>query len=385
MNDLHVAFIEDTGLHGGTQIWVAEAMRFLRSQGVQVTLLAPAGGWNAREAAREGDLRLITYDYDAVVHQAPPEQAIWTRALDGADVAVCTVHPPRKGFHCSVFAARCLRAAQLPTVLIPKTGTIVPEYERRFYLPDAEVRTAVIAITRFTRDYLVSTYQIPAEQVHLIYQGTDVQRFTPDPARHEQALTRYPAPPESRFILGNIGSFEERKGQLLLLEALAEARRSNPGLHLFLVGDGPDEERLRNAVAAAGMESAVSFFPFTREPELVFERLDALVLSSLRKEGLPNVLLEAMAMGVAVISTRLAGTPEVVSDEETGFLVEPGDRTALATAITRLAADSTARQRMATAGQRQIREKFDKQRQFHQFLNLFRHLRSGAADAATPG
>ena len=71
----------------------------------------------------------------------------------------------------------------------------------------------------------------------------------------------------------------------------------------------------------------------------MFEIIDVLALSSTHKEGLPNVLLEALAMGVPVVSSRLAGTPEVVIDGVTGLLVEPGDVDGLATAIRRLADD----------------------------------------------
>ena len=65
----------------------------------------------------------------------------------------------------------------METHLIPKTGTIVPEYLREFYLPDESIQSSVIAITDFTRSYLIETYHIPAEKVALIYQGTDTERF----------------------------------------------------------------------------------------------------------------------------------------------------------------------------------------------------------------
>ena len=84
----------------------------------------------------------------------------------------------------------------------------------------------------------------------------------------------------------------------------------------MLVGDGPDEEKLRGMAKEMGLDRQVSFFPFTKKPQLVFERIDITVLSSLYKEGLPNVLLESMSMGVPVVSTNLGGVPEVVIDGE---------------------------------------------------------------------
>lgn len=370
---MRVCFIEDTGLRGGTQIWVSEAMREFRAKGADVTLLTSEDGWNA-EDARSTDVDLVTYGYLAVTRQDAEARRIWTHALESADVAVCTVHPPREGFHCSVFAARCIDDAGLSTVLVPKSGTIVPEYERRYYKPDPDIRYHVAAITGFTRDYMVDDYEIPADHVELIYQGTDVVRYTPSETRAETARARYPLREGAGPVIGCLGSFEERKGQVLLLDAIERVRKELPEVLLLLVGDGPDEEKLKQVVADKGLERNVSFVPFTSEPEVIFELLDLLVLASTHKEGLPNVLLESMAMEVPVVSTRLAGTPEVVHDGETGLLVEPGDVGQLADALVRLGSDPELRQTMATAGRTLMTERFDKRRQFQEFLQFFQRI-----------
>jgi len=130
----------------------------------------------------------------------------------------------------------------------------------------------------------------------------------------------------------------------------------------MLVGDGADEEMLRR-VAELGLEEHVTFFPFTTEPVDVFEVIDILALPSTHKEALPNVILETTAMGLPVVSSRLAGTPEVVVDDVTRILVEPGDVDALAAAIVRLGTDADSRTRMRAAGQRSTGDDFDKRRQ----------------------
>ncbi|MHC4667554.1 MAG: glycosyltransferase [Planctomycetota bacterium] len=370
---MHICFVEDTYLHGGTQIWVAEALRDFRAKGHEVTLLTAAEGFNATDAGAT-DARLVTYDFQAVSRRDAAHRRIWTEALADADVAVCTVHPPRDGFHCSVFAAECIEAGGLKTVLLPKTGTIVPEYEREFYIPQAAIRSHAICITNFTREYLIESYRIPAEQTSLVYQGTDLARFKPSEARRREARQRYPVPENAAPVLGNVGSFEPRKGQTVLLEAVARLRETLPDAHLMLVGDGPDEEMLRAQVAERGLAAHVSFHPFTREPAHVFEVIDILVLSSLYKEGLPNVLLEALAMGRPVVASRLAGVPEVVLDGRTGWMVEPGDAAALAAAVARLGADPAEARRLGAEGRRLIARDFDKRRQFDAFLAEFARL-----------
>lgn len=367
---MHICFIEDTYLHGGTQIWVAEAMREFLAKGHEVTLLTAAGGFNARDGVTT-DARVVTYDFNDVTAEDERHRKLWKDALSGTDVAVCTVHPPRDNFHCSLFAARCIDEAGLDTLLEPKTGTIVPEYKREFYVPPGDIRSHVISITDFTRRYLIETLRIPEEGVSLVYQGTEVARFTPDEERRRIAETRYPLPLDAAPILGNVGSFEHRKGQVVLLEAVAEMRRTLPNVHLILVGDGPDEELLRAKVGEMGLEGNVTLFPFTKEPVHVFEAIDVLVLSSLYKEGLPNVLLEAMSMSVPVVASRLAGIPEVVIDGRTGWLTEPGDVHGLARAVERLWSDPATCREMGNEGRRLMEKKFNKAQQFDAFLDHF--------------
>ena len=372
---MRVCFIEDTRLHGGTQIWVVEAAQSFLEAGLQVTVLTPESGWVAAECRRTR-ARVVTYDELAVVSECSAAQETWADALSDSDVAVCTVHPPRDGFHCSVFAARVIQERGLKTVLVPKTGTIVPSYERRFYLPDERIRSSIIAISGFTRAYLIDAYGIPEEAVALIYQGTDVEMLAKDASRVPEARRRYPVPAGASPVLGCVGSMEGRKGLDRMLEAMADVKAALPSAHLILVGDGPDEPALRSMAQAGGLDQWVSFHPFTREPIYAFEVLDILVLPSLCKEGLPNVLQEAMSMGVPVVSSRLAGVPEVVLDGETGYMVTPGDTRMLADAIIRLWSNANTYQSMATNARLLMASRFDKSRQFVEFQ---RHLETLSA------
>ena len=368
---MHICFIEDTHLHGGTQIWVTEANRAFLAAGAEVTILAPQGSWVAEECAKT-EAHIATYDWDEVVREEAHHVKTWTDALRECDVAVCTVHPPRERFHCSVFAGRCIEEGRLNTHLIPKTGTIVPEYRREFYLPDETIHSSVIAITDFTRKYLIETYKIPANKVALVYQGTAVRLMTSTPASRAEALRRYPLPETASPILGYAGSFEERKGLPVLLEAVSElATGSLPDIHLMLVGNGPDEGMLKEKVKDMDIGANVTFFPFTREPRYIFERTDITVLSSLYKEGLPNILLESMSMKVPVVATNIGGIAEIVRNDETGYLVEPGDSHQLADAIGKLWLDQEIYRQMSGNARRLMEEQFDKETQFQRFLDYF--------------
>jgi glycosyltransferase involved in cell wall biosynthesis len=371
---MRIGFIEDTHLHGGTQIWVSEAVRAFIQHHQEVTLLAPEGSWVVEQCQPTG-ATIFTYDWDEVIQESQHNQDIWTKALSDCDVAICTVHPPREGFHCSVFAGRCIKQGGLATHLIPKTGTIVPEYLREYYLPDESIHSSVIAITDFTRKYLIETYKIPAEKVVLIYQGTDSKRFQHSDAGGKESQNRYPLPKNASPILGSIGSFEHRKGHPVLFEAMVKLVHDNlPNAHLILVGDGPDEKILREKVKTLGLERNVSFFPFTDEPNYIYERLNITVLPSLYKEGLPNVLLESMSMGVPVVSSKIGGVSEIVMDGETGYMVKPGDKSALADAIMKTWGDQKHYREMKSNARKLIVDQFDKETQFERFISYFQTL-----------
>ena len=371
---MRIGFIEDTHLHGGTQIWVSEATKVFINKGETVTVIAPLNSWVANECSKAG-ARIIAYDWDRIASKDDEFKKIWIEGLSNCDVAVCTVHPPRNSFHCSVFGAECIKQAGLDTILIPKTGTIVPEYLREFYLPDDSINVRVISITDFTRKYLVDNYKISSKKVELIYQGTEVARFTSSDENKAEALRRYPLCSTAAPVLGSVGSFEERKGQSLLLEAVANlAAGSIPDIHLMLVGDGPDEEMLKAKVKTMNIGKNVTFFPFTSEPNYIFERIDILALPSLYKEGLPNVLLEAMSMGLPVIASKLAGVPEVVFNGKTGYMIKPGDQSELIDAIIKLSSDKNNYLQMGKNARKLMEEKFDKRVQFNEFLKFFHKI-----------
>lgn len=371
---MNIGFIEDTLLRGGTQIWVTEATKYFVDKGENVIILAPKDSW-VGNVCKELGADVHTYDYNKVVNEDSENKKIWIETLSLCDVAICTVHPPRQGFHCSVFAGNCIKEAGLNTILIPKSGTIVPDYLREFYVPREDIPLKVIAITKFTRDYMVEEYKIPSETVDLIYQGTEVQLFTPNSNRKKIALERYPLPKNRFPVIGCIGTFEKRKGQIVLLKAFKDLINGDlPKAHLILVGEGPDELKLKNNIEELGISDNVSLFEFTREPVYIFERIDILALPSLYKEGLPNVLLEAMSMKTPVVSSRMAGVPEVVENGNTGYMVEPGDIDELATAIINLCSDSNKLEQIGANGRRVMEKNFDKQIQFEEFLKYFRKI-----------
>lgn len=187
----------------------------------------------------------------------------------------------------------------------------------------------------------------------------------------------------TRLIL--VGRLSAEKGIAGLLEALAMlAPTERPDL--AIVGDGPLRAELDIMVARLGLGEVVTFLGRLPEAETLaaIAGSDALVLPSFM-EGLPIVLMEAMALGKPVIATRVAGIPELVRDGENGLLFTPSDWAALADKIAALAADDALRQRFGSAGKETIAAEFDIRQSAARLLRLFdQAARSDSSFSAPP-
>ena len=138
--------------------------------------------------------------------------------------------------------------------------------------------------------------------------------------------------PADAKLVGAVGRLVPIKNIPLLLEAAALARQSDPSIRVVIVGDGELRDELEARADALGLGDAVVFAGWRRDLPSVYADLDAVVISS-HNEGTPASLIEAMATGCPVIATRVGGVPDLIVDGETGRLVPPGDREALAAAL----------------------------------------------------
>lgn len=200
--------------------------------------------------------------------------------------------------------------------------------------------------------------------VLIIPNGVDPERFSPGGCPY----------PEGPVRIGVAGRLVFQKGVDVLLKALS---RMPLCAHVFLdvIGDGgakPDLERLAREL---GVADRVRFLGWKTPPEMpeVYRQLDAFVLPS-RDEGMPNVVLEAMASGLPVVATRIAGNEELVVQGETGFLVPPEDPDALADALTTLVRDPSLRERMGSAGRTLVEDRYTWTRVAEQYLGIMERV-----------
>lgn len=157
-----------------------------------------------------------------------------------------------------------------------------------------------------------------------------------------------------------IGRLAGVKGVPVLFEALEKIIADFPELHLTLIGDGPERHQLEAEAKSRGLSHVVEFAGYRSQAEVAeaLQETDILVLPSFA-EGVPVVLMEAMAARVPVITSRVAGIPELVNDGQSGILVPPGDVESLAAAIAQLLHDPERRGRMGEAGRAKVVAEFN--------------------------
>lgn len=154
-----------------------------------------------------------------------------------------------------------------------------------------------------------------------------------------------------------VGTLKREKRQDIFLRALARARTSIPALKASLVGDGPLRGELEKLARDLGAEDAVEFSGALDDMIPVYQRGDMLVLTS-DWEGAPNVILEAMACGLPVVSTRAGAAADFIVDGETGFLTSVGDVETIADRIVRLASEPELRRQMGLAARARVEAQY---------------------------
>lgn len=212
----------------------------------------------------------------------------------------------------------------------------------------------VVTVSRFVADFLARS-GVRRERLAPVPTGIDFSRYVPAPAggtlRAELGLAA-DAP-----LVGTVAILRMKKGHAELLEAVPRVRARFPDAHFVFAGDGPMQERLAARIAELGLGHCVHMLGLRRDVVNVLQSLDLFVLPT-HQEALGTAFIEAAAMGLAAVGTRVDGVPEVVLEGETGLLVPARDSAALAEAIVRLLGDPERRRAMGEAASRYVRERY---------------------------
>ena len=232
----------------------------------------------------------------------------------------------------------------------------------------------VICVSERVADFARTRIGLPADKLVVIANGVDLTKFD-HPADSESIRQRLGLPLDS-FIVCAIGRPRPVKGYGYLIDAFALLAEQDDSLHLLFVGDGPDRNALKAQVSRLGLTARVTFLGDQKDIPDLLPGVDLLVSSSLW-EGMPIVVLEAMAARVAVVATDVGGTSEIVVHEQTGLLAEPQNPRSLADAILRMRNDADLRDRLATQGQAAVREHYSMAENIRRTEQLYIELVTG--------
>jgi len=272
----------------------------------------------------------------------PLSMALATRAAcerirrDGFDFDLIDAH---YYYPDGVAAAMLAKKLQRPLVVTAR-GTdvnLIPNFAlaRRMILRAGERAQASIAVSQALKDAMTE-FGMNSADITVLRNGVDLQRFAPLPRDELRAALGV-----SGKVLLSVGYLIERKGHHVAIEAM----RDLGDWTLLIVGEGEQETQLRQLAKECGVESRVRFVGAVAQAELVkyYNAADVLVLASSR-EGMPNVVLEALACGTPVVATALWGTPEVVNSPSAGRLMRDRSAPAMVAAIGDLEAAFPSRQ-----------------------------------------
>jgi glycosyltransferase involved in cell wall biosynthesis len=233
----------------------------------------------------------------------------------------------------------------------------------------ARLLDRVIAVSEAARTFLIDGKGYPADRVVVVPNGRDLSVFTPGLHREaaRKALDADPSVP----IVGVVGRLEAQKGHAYLLDAWPGVVREFPDARLVVVGEGELRRRLTRQAAERGVADRVVFLGFRSDVPRLLDAMDVLVLPSLY-EGMPLTAIEASAMTLPVIATSVDGTPEVVQDGVTGWLVPPADPAALTRALVQALGDRERAAALGRAGRAHVLQKFTVTRHVAETARVYR-------------
>ena len=177
----------------------------------------------------------------------------------------------------------------------------------------------------------------------------------------------------NRLVVGAVGRLSKEKGFDLLIQSVSNLIAIGLDLELIIAGDGDQRSQLEQLIRGQNDPGRFRLLGHCSESSDIFQAMDVFALSSLR-EGLPNVILEAMAFKVPIVATRIAGIPRVVRHQENGLLVEPSNVNELTSALNVLLSDSVLRERFAQAGRSVIEREFSFEQRMRKIVRIYDEL-----------
>jgi len=233
--------------------------------------------------------------------------------------------------------------------------------------------SAVAVVTDDLRDYHAAQAWWNPGSINVLYNGVDGQEFRPQPQVRDAVRRQLGIPPDA-LVIGSVGRMVTLKDFTTLLRAAESLAHETPELRVLLVGSGPDLSSLQDYVSNSFQLAGRVVFPGTVDHVArMLNAMDIFVLPTLM-EGMSNTLLEALAVGLPVVATRVGGNPEVVAEGECGYLFTPQDVPELICQLRTLLRDSRLRADFGRAARERALRQFSLECMLRRYRDLYLNL-----------
>ena len=355
---MNILFYQDTlGVSGG-EIWIVDAATRLRERGHNVSFACPTGSWIERQAEHRG---FPWADFASIPGFEGHHRWILAEHFTQheIDVVFCSIPGMRAEVPLLDSIIRELGRGRIVIRLgvAPGPGAISPE---RVGVGCDSV-SGLIAVSRDVRSHLLkNTPGLNPEKVHVIYNGVDLDRYKSgnDATSRDEFLGELGISP-SQTVVAAIGRLDPIKNLPMLIDVSEEVVARIPDVAFLIAGDGAQRDMLEAQVRRRGLEDAFTFAGFVEDVPRMLGAVDVVSHTS-RSEGVPNVLLEAMAAGKPIVATDVGGVRELIDSAGVGTLVPSGNVASLASKLSRILEQPSLRSTMGEAARMRVKEHFDR-------------------------
>jgi glycosyltransferase involved in cell wall biosynthesis len=277
--------------------------------------------------------------------------------------------------HCFLFRANILGRIAGRIAGVPVIISSVRVIENRAFLKNALDRLTAsladtyIAVSEAARTYTIEHSKVSPQKIITVYNGIDCHESCRATTFSRKAV----ALDENDIVLASIGRLHKQKGHRILLKALPLILPEAPRTRVLFCGEGGEELSLRKLTDDMGLTTQVRFLGLVENAAQILPHIDILVLPSLW-EGMPHVVLEAMAAGRPVVASKIEGIDELVVDGKTGLLFSPGDPRSLAEALLKLITNRELARNMGDAAREHVMKNFQLKKTVQETVHLYQEL-----------
>jgi len=243
------------------------------------------------------------------------------------------------------------------------------------HLPTVLGSDLIICVSNHVSDSVRKWYPVSKKKIYTVMNGIDTSEFSPND-KDRNSLRDSLGIREGEFLLMTSGSISKEKGHHIAVEALNKLLKENINLKLLIVGDGEYQASLSGLIDKFGLNDNVILTGFIPNKSIseYYNAADIYLIPTLRAEGLPFALIEAMSIGLPIIASKVGGIPDVVGNGKEGLLINPGDTNDIVSKILTLLRDADLRRELGVKARRKVLNELNSENMVDKTLEIIESI-----------